>query len=506
MTKNQTYVTLSPMKRLARLFTPFQRLQWRLTLSYTLVTTGALLVVELLLFTFIFFLLGSDMLAGIMAQAMQNELAPAARPYLAQTPPDVSGLQAWAESLIDTQTQLSPTAGVQETTSLRLGQFRMSDAEQQLYVLAPDLSLLAQAPHTPMAVGEPWLAAEFPDSAVLLQTARQGSQVIAQGENEAQLVALPILSEEGVLLGLLVLVFRIPLLHSEFLRPILQATAASLIPITIATALIGTVFGYLTARNLTRRIRHVANAADAWSQGDFSVASHDNAGDELGQLSRRLNRMAEQLQNLLEARQELAAVEERNRLARDLHDSVKQQVFATTMQLAAARALLTSDARAAGQHLVEAEQLARQAQQELTGLIQELRPVALADRGLAEALQTYVADWGRQTQIEATVRVQGARPLPLPTEQTLFRVAQEALANVTRHSQARRVDLHLTFSDTAVTLTIHDDGRGFVPEAANTGLGLASMRERMAVIDGRFTIHSTPGKGTTVVAEVMYDA
>lgn len=493
------------MKRLARLFAPFQRLQWRLTLSYTLVTTGALLVVELLLFGLIFALLGSDLLAGIMAQAMQNELVPAARPYLAQTPPDVAGLQAWAESLVDTQTQLSPTTGIQEAAGLRLGQLRMNDAEQQIYVLASDLILLAQSPDPPTAVGQPWTPVEFPDGAALLQTARQGSQVIGRGENGAQLVAIPVLSEEGELLGLLVLVFRIPLLHSEFLRPILQVTAASLIPITIATAFIGTLFGYLTARSLTRRIRHVAAAADAWSQGDFSVVSHDNAGDELGQLSHRLNRMAEQLQNLLETRQELAAVEERNRLARDLHDSVKQQVFATTMQLAAARALFTSDAHAAAQHLAEAEQLARQAQQELTGLIQELRPVALAERGLAEALQTYVAGWSRQTQIEAAVRVQGARPLPLPTEQTFFRVAQEALANVARHSQARRVDVHLAFTDTAVTLTIHDDGRGFVPEAGNFGLGLASMRERMAAINGRCTIHSEPGKGTTVVAEVMGD-
>jgi NarL family two-component system sensor histidine kinase LiaS len=303
-------------------------------------------------------------------------------------------------------------------------------------------------------------------------------------------------------LGLIMLTFQFPLLSREIILPFLQTIGATLIPGTIATGIIGAVFGFLTARGLTRRIRTMAEAADAWSQGDFSPVARDNSGDELGQLSRRLNRMAEQLQNLLEARQELAAVEERNRLARDLHDSVKQHVFATAMQLATARTLVDADPAAAKAHLAEAEQLTKQSQQELTGLIQELRPAALADRGLGDALRQYAADWSRRAQITAEVRVQGKRPLPLATEQTLFRVVQEALANVARHSRARRADVHLAFAETAVTLTIRDDGQGFAPETTGFGMGLDSMRERVEALGGAWTVTSQPGAGTTVEATV----
>lgn len=488
------------MARLSWLFTPFRRLQWRLTFSYTLVSAGALLVVELLLFALVLYLIGSDILSNLMVQAMQNELAPAARIYLAQTPPDVDGLQAWADSLIDTQTQFSPSAGVQETTSLRLAQLRLNDAEQQLYVLGPDLTLLAQTPERAAAVGEMWPAVGFANGTAVLQEARAGYQGMIRGDDGAQLIALPVLHEESRVVGVLVLVFRIPLWREEILTPILQSIAASLIPITVATGLIGALFGFLTARGLTRRIGQITAAADAWSQGDFSVVARDDSGDELGHLSRRLNRMAEQLQNLLETRQELAAVEERNRLARDLHDSVKQQVFATAMQIGAAQTLLDQDVTAARASLVEAEKLAGQAQQELTGLIQELRPAALAGKGLAEALRDFVADWSRRTNIAADVRIQGAQPLPLPLEQALLRVAQEALANVARHSMADTAVLHLTLTLDDVTLTVQDNGRGFDPADGRGGVGLLSMQERMAALNGRLDIYSRPGQGTIIIA------
>jgi NarL family two-component system sensor histidine kinase LiaS len=210
--------------------------------------------------------------------------------------------------------------------------------------------------------------------------------------------------------------------------------------------------------------------------------------------------MAEQLQNLVHTRAELATLEERNRLARDLHDSVKQQVFATAMQLGAAQTMLENDPTTAKTHLQEAEQLARQAQQELTGLIQELRPAALEGRGLVDALRGYSEDWSRRTAITALVKVSGERPLPLAVEQPLFRVAQEALANVARHSGASHVTLHLAWQNDAVTMTIADDGRGFDPEATAYGMGLKSMQERLGMVNGRLTIHSTPGQGTQLTA------
>ena len=125
-------------------------------------------------------------------------------------------------------------------------------------------------------------------------------------------------------------------------------------------------------------------------------------------MARQLNRMAEQLRNLLQARQKLATLEERNRLARDLHDSVKQQVFAISMQIGATRVLLKRDVAAAEVRLNEADKLVRQAQQELTSLIRELRPVALEGKGLVTALRELATSWAQQTDIVANLRVEEA--------------------------------------------------------------------------------------------------
>jgi NarL family two-component system sensor histidine kinase LiaS len=204
---------------------------------------------------------------------------------------------------------------------------------------------------------------------------------------------------------------------------------------------------------------------------------------------------------LLEARQKLATLEERNRLARDLHDSVKQQIFAVSMQIGATKVLLRRDVDAAEGRLNEAEKLVHQAQQELTSLIRELRPVALEGKGLVVALRELATEWAEQTNIVANVRVEGAQTLPQNVEEGLFRVAQEALANVSRHSKATLVQMILKITDETVTLSIVDNGQGFdTARQGYMGVGLLSMHERMKALGGDVQVESTPGKGTRVVA------
>src|SRR5258708_21375461 len=198
-------------------------------------------------------------------------------------------------------------------------------------------------------------------------------------------------------------------------------------------ALIGTITGVLISRNLTRRLRQITRVTDAWSQGEFSAAIHDPTDDELGQLAYDLNYMAEQLQTLLAARQELAVVEERNRLARELHDTGKQHVFPNALLVRAARKLMDEDPQRSRTYLADAAALAGQTQQELIALIQALRPAALEDRGLVAVLGEYVLEWSSRADIAAELRAQGERSTPLDLEEALCRVAQEALANVARH-------------------------------------------------------------------------
>lgn len=215
----------------------------------------------------------------------------------------------------------------------------------------------------------------------------------------------------------------------------------------------------------------------------------------------RNQQLVEELQATQSKLQELAVVEERNRLARDLHDSVKQQVFAISMQLGAARALL-AEGNPAYAPVTEAERLAKQAGAELTTLIRELRPAGLERKSLAAALRDYVTEWSRQTGIAADLNVDGAPFSAAPVEQTLFRVAQEALANVARHSQAQHVSVELAHQEDEFALVIEDDGAGFDLDRVEKGVGLDSMRERLEAIGGRLDISSQKAGGTRIVATV----
>lgn len=481
----------------------FRRLQWRLTLSYTLVTVAALVVVELALVALLVIVLNSDFLTEEIVAVVEDSIVPRASKYLASSPPDIDGLNAWLQTVID-----DSVAKDGEGRRITRGHIQF-ERDYQLYVVDADGLLLAQAleGHSPSPTGEPFEATVIPNLDPLLTAVLKGDgpveRFFATAPEDNLVMALPIEDQGGDLLGVFVVEIPLPVFNLRTLGSIALIIAISVIPITLAAGLIGTVFGFLTARGLTRRLESLSHAADAWSQGDFSVLAADTSTDELGQLSHRLNLMAEQLQNLLHSHQQLAGIQERNRLARELHDSVKQQVFATTMQFGAAKALLPGDPDEALRHLVEAEKLSRQSQEELATLIQEMRPPALENDGLAEALKNYTVDWTRQTGIQTQVLVQDKRPIPLNMEQTLFRLAQEALSNIARHSAASTVEIRLDFEIGIVKLSVDDDGRGFDPsQAKKQGIGLQTMRERVENMGGRLVIDSKLGQGTRITARL----
>jgi len=368
---------------------------------------------------------------------------------------------------------------------------------------------------TPRAVSWLWFPRGRARAALAECVTEEALRVIAaarEGEDDPKrlvlrdrdhiFVATPIRSSDKKVVGTFLVRIDMPDTWAQLPKEVLGTLLSSGLILLLAVP-VGTLFGFFTARGLTRRLKALADAADAWARGDFTRFVHDPSPDELGQVARRLNRMAEELQNLLQAREEWAALEERHRLARDLHDSVKQQVFATALQLAAARNLVDTHPDQAKRHLAEAERLVRQAQQELTVLIRELRPAALAGKGLAAALQEYVDAWDRQSGIHAELHLRGERALPLPVEQAVFRLVQEALANVAKHSAADRVTVALEWTEDALKVTIEDNGRGFdLREAMGRGLGLANMQERVQALGGDIRITSRPGEGTRIEARI----
>ena len=468
-----------------------------------MVTVGALLAVELLVLVISAssYLLQREMLPRGLAAELSGNVATQIRPYLEADPPDVVGLQGWfaANQTIrlpggsSGPNQVALSGGAKDAQLIVVGQgMTFYGASKGTQLVSGSLGKPLDTSSLP-ALGDPIRAALAGKTDIRDLSARSADYLI---------IAAPVTGAgRQQAIGAILLIARIPApppLALDVVGPVVAVMAGSTVVVVILAGGLGTLFGFITARGLAGRLARLANATNSWSQGDFSVVVADTAEDELGQLARRLNRMAAQLQNMLETRRQLAVVEERNRLARDLHDSVKQQAFAASAQLGAARALIVNDPDSADQHLAEAERLIDALRNELSTLILELRPAALNNLGLAAALQAYAADWSRQTGVVSTVRVQDERSVPFEIEQALFRIAQEALANTARHSGAQHADLRLRYEPTSMTLQITDDGQGFDTAAALNGFGLHSMQGRAEAIGAQMSIESRPAEGTCI--------
>ncbi len=207
---------------------------------------------------------------------------------------------------------------------------------------------------------------------------------------------------------------------------------------------------------------------------------------------------------LYDQAEQSAAIAERHRLSRELHDSVTQSLYSVTMYAeAAARLLAAGDTATAAEHLRELRDTAQEALREMRLLIFELRPLALEKIGLAAALQARLdaveVRGGMKTELHLE-GVQNPEQLPPSVEEELYHIAQEALNNVLKHSQAQHVRVYLRFSDAGTLLEICDDGIGFAPVAAGRGggLGLASLTERAEKIGAKLEIESAPNKGTKI--------
>jgi len=208
---------------------------------------------------------------------------------------------------------------------------------------------------------------------------------------------------------------------------------------------------------------------------------------------------------LVAAAQSQAVREERQRLARDLHDSVTQALYGVTLHAEAATRLLASgDVITAAQFVRELQEIAQDAFEEMRLLIFELRPPVLEQEGLVAALRARLDAVEGRTTLQTAFVVEGVDLLPTPVEHTLYRIAQEALNNALKHAHAQHIAVSLCQEASSVILEIVDDGVGFDPDTAREtgGLGLRGMEERVAQLGGRLDLFTAPGAGTKVRTEV----
>jgi signal transduction histidine kinase len=198
-----------------------------------------------------------------------------------------------------------------------------------------------------------------------------------------------------------------------------------------------------------------------------------------------------------------AVTEERNRLAREIHDTLAQGLTGVLLQLEATQFELAEDTEAAQARLQRAQKLARESLAEVRRSLWAMRPQALEQGGLGNALSVLAERLMTDPKSAIQCSLHGT-PVPLPpeVEHQFMRIGQEAMTNAVKHARAKKVSVELRYTPSQVTLVVQDDGRGFDPEAPSDGhgFGLRGMQERAGHMGAELTVHSQPGMGTRVVA------
>jgi signal transduction histidine kinase len=201
---------------------------------------------------------------------------------------------------------------------------------------------------------------------------------------------------------------------------------------------------------------------------------------------------------LAERGQQLAVLEERQRLARDLHDSVTQLIFSLMLIAQSVGPAYKRDAAEGERRLGRMLELSQQALAEMRALLTELRPTSPVAAGLLPALRQHVERVAEREKLHIKLDAETYRAQSPEREEMLYRVAQESLNNVIKHARAQTVLLTLTQVNGTLTLAVTDNGRGFNPAQATGGMGLPGMRERVERLGGALKVQSMPNIGTTI--------
>ncbi len=472
----------------------FRKLTWKFTASLTLTIILAFILLELIVVTLLYgvFLLEVNTILKNVPLAL-TELNPKFAPLLTK-PPKLARLEEVLLSIEELRNSEKPNFSVP-----------LPRTKETVAVVNSKGDVLATSNAKQISQGEQLLKSLLIEEADILKRALAGKQnsiPFSASPLVSLVAASPIVNKNHDILGA-TLFYKTGVNEDDLYGSGLVLALISIFVLLFFAIPIGTLLGAGRARRLINYLEKLKTVTSTWSQGNFSILLTDSQG-ELGVLTKQLNAMAKELQTLFQARQQLAILEERQRIARELHDSVKQQVFATALQVGAACLQLNNDPEAVEKNLIEAESLAVQARAELTNLIKALKPVGLEEKTFMVALYELAQSWTLQQGIRLET---GFDELVLTTdvEQVLYRVAQEAFANIAKHSKAKQVDFSLKLEDSTVIMKIVDDGQGFAPKLAEKkGMGIYFMQERLKVIGGWLKLKSQPESKTQVIAYVPY--
>jgi NarL family two-component system sensor histidine kinase LiaS len=261
---------------------------------------------------------------------------------------------------------------------------------------------------------------------------------------------------------------------------------------------IGIICALVAARYVTRQLQKMNEVTESWRRGNFEERIALPRDDVLIRHSQYLNGMAQDLEMYLSLKQNLAVIDERNRVARELHDTVKQKLFALGLQLATAKAE-PAVIEAAREHILEAEDITREAQHDLMEIITQLHPAGTSDVSLYDRIDMIADDFRRRFDVSLELNHSEPVQCNAHTEHHVLRIVQESLMNAVRHGKASKIVIASKIDQDNATLTIVDNGSGFDTDKKTGGFGLVSMRHRVRDLPhGTFEIKSTVGAGTQI--------
>jgi signal transduction histidine kinase len=265
---------------------------------------------------------------------------------------------------------------------------------------------------------------------------------------------------------------------------------------------VGLLFGLLSTGRMIRRIRRLAESTATMADGDLQTRVRVSGGDEVGRLEEGFNWMAERLESAVQLERDTAGAAarraERTRIARDLHDSVSQDLFSLSLLAGGMRRALPAES-ALRRQAESMERTVDHTMREMRAMLLELRPVTLDDAGLVAALDELCRAYEARLGIRISADVEELQVEPA-VELAVLRVAQEALGNAARHGAAKTIELSVAEVEGHVVMAISDQGQGFDPAQVGErhGMGLELMRERVTELGGTFDVASAPAHGTTV--------
>lgn len=300
-----------------------------------------------------------------------------------------------------------------------------------------------------------------------------------------------------------------------------QAVFTFVLLYTVVSVIVSFYAGFRSSGTIKERIDYLSVLITQFIHGKYEARIHFKEDDELTRLGNELNTFGEKLQSQTKSMQRLAeeksefaktayksaVIEERQRLARDLHDSVSQQLFALTMMAEASSQLIDHDSDTAKQHLTDVIAAGHTAQAEMRALLLHLRPVYLSGDSLAKGIEKLIAELQTKCAIQFHVELEKDLELKEATEEHVFRMVQEALGNVLRHAQATEVHVQVATRGNELFVHIRDNGVGFEVDEHldhNVSYGMKTMRERSEELGGSFHVRSIVAEGTYIDIRIPY--